>query len=500
MNVPEFLPETAPGDITLLMPRNRDGQHIIALFHYSNPGGWSMIQTMEPHRIPFAAGDYLVRYPAGSEFDLEIESPIAKPGWQPRQMHGPRNLIFPGSAVVFESNIFEIVRMESETGTGTDPVVRYFLKAWEERFPIRVQFHYSKEECERLASLLRERKKANKINITILLLAPVIGLLPGEDQLRLEKEYGVPSLRLTFLSALPLLIAGSAGLVSLLVAAYSRGLEASIPVKLPLQLAGCYFFLESLVRLHSCMVQEDPMGTLPVFLVIETYRMIRRSMDPDIRKREIETQWKGNASLYLNTQDQVSEISGSDYDLEVYSNLPKPHWSMLTGIIYNETWYGLVDSDTIREEEQTRYRFRLKKAPSGSVFRSTTRYTPDEIGRLYKEERRREMGVLVRTFAPFWGLLDEAEQERLEELYDFDTLKFTHISVIAIALLAFFNFIASIAKLLSGIGTPIDFLILIVSGYLLVESYRRREKWKAGKPSGSALAVFLRPFSSKLLR
>ncbi len=453
---------------------------------------------MEPRRIPFAAGDYLIRYPAGSEFDLEIESPVLKPGWQPRQVSGAQNLLFPGSTIAFEGKIFEIARMESRTG----PVagVRYFLRLWEDRFPIRVQFHYTKEECERLASLLLERKQANKINVTILLLAPLFGLLPREDQLRLEKEYGVSGLRLTFLSAIPLLVAGGAGLVSLLIAAYSRGLEADIPGNLPLQLTGCYFFLESVVRLHSCMVQEEPMGTLPVFLVVGTYRMIRRSMDPDIHKREEETQWKGRASLYLNARDQVSEISNADYDLEVYSILPKPHWNTLTGIIYNETWYGLVDSDTVRDEERPRYRFRLKKAPVGSVFRSTTRYSPEEITRLYKEERRREKGVWVSTFAPFWGLLDEAEQERLEELYEFDALKFTHISVIAIGLLAFFNCLASIANILSGIGTPMDFLLLLLSGYLLVESYQRREKWKAGKPSGSALAVFLRPFSSKLLR
>jgi len=453
---------------------------------------------MEPHRIPFAAGDYLVRYPAGSEFELEIESPIQKPGWQPRQAYGPQNLIFPGSTVEFDGKLFEIARMESKTGTVLG--VRYFLKAWEDRFPIRVQFHYTKEECERLELSMRERKQANKINVTILLLAPLFGLLPGEGQLRLEKEYGVSSLRLTFLSAIILLVFGGAGVISLLVSQFGQVYETSVPGNLTLQLTGCYFFIESMMRLYSSMVQEEPMGTLPVFFVVGTYRMIRRSMDPAVRQQGIETQWKGRASLYLDTRDQVSEISGEDYHLEVFSNLPKPHWNMLTGIIYNEIWYGLVDSQIIREEQQSRYRFRLKKAPQGSVFRSTAQYTPDEVGRLYKEERRREMGVWVKTFAPFWGLLEEGEQERLEELYEFDTLKFTHVSLIAIGLLALFNLLASITNLLSGIGTPVDFLLLLLCGYLLVESYQRREKWKAGQPSGSALAVFLRPFSAKLLR
>lgn len=453
---------------------------------------------MESRRIPFAAGDYLVRYPAGSEFDLEIESPMQKPGWQARQVSGPQNLVFPGSTVEFEGAIFEIARMESKTGSV--PGVRYFLKPWEERFPIRVQFHYTKEECERLALSLRKRKQANRINVTILLLAPLFGLLPAEDQSRLEKEYGVSALRLTFLSALILLIYGGAGVISVLVSQFGQVYETSIPGNLTLQITGGYFFLESLMRLYSCMVQEEPMGTLPVFLVIGTYRMIRRFMDPAVRKQEVEAQWKGPASFYLTSRDRVSEVSNTDYDLEVFSNLPKPHWNMLTGIIYNEIWYGLIDSQAIREEQATRYRFRLKKAPQGSVFRSTTHYTPEEVSRLYKEERRRELGVWVKTFAPFWGLLDEAEQERLEELYEFDTLKFTHVSLIAIALLAFFNLLASIANILSGIGTPVDFVLLLLSGYLLVESYQRREKWKAGKPSGSALAVFLRPFSSKLLR
>jgi len=452
---------------------------------------------MEPYRIPFAAGDYVVRYPAGSEFDLEIVSPMQKPGWQARQFSGPQNLIFPGSTVEFESKIFEIARMESSIGSV--PGVRYFLKPWEERFPIRVQFHYTKEECERLALSMRERKRANKINVTILLLAPLFGLLAAEDQLRLEKEYGVSALRLTFLSAIILLVYGGAGVISFFVSQFGQIYETSIPGNLALQFTGCYFFAESLIRLFSCMVQEEPMGTLPVFFVVGTYRMIRRSMDPAVRKQEIETLWKGPASFYLKSRDRVSEVSNTDYDLEVLSNLPKPHWNMLTGIIYNEIWYGLIDSQAVREEHQTCYRFRLRKAPEGSVFRSTTRYTPEEVSRLYREERRRELGVWVKTFAPFWGLLDEAEQERLEELYEFDSLKFTHVSLIAIALLAFFNLLASIANLFSGIGTPVDFVLLLLSGYLLFESYQRREKWKSGKPSGSALAVFLRPFSSKLL-
>ena len=453
---------------------------------------------MKRDRIPFAAGDYLIRYPSGSEFDLEIESPVQKPGWQPRQTSGPRNLIFPGATVRFEDRTYEIARMESTTGAM--PRVRYFLKLWEERFPIRVQFHYTKEECERLAQSLLDRKKSNRINITILLLAPLFGLLPGPDQHRLENSYGISAQRLTFVSAILLLISGGAGLISFLVSQFGQVYETTVLGNTALQLTGCYFFLESLVRLHSCMVQEEPMGTLPVFLVFGTYRMISRSVDPAVRQEEIETKWKGRPSFYLNTRDQVSETAGPEYHLEIVSVLPKPHWNMLTGILYRDTWYGLIDSQTVHKGQEVRYRFLLKKVSEGTVFRSTTHYTPDEVSKLYKDERRREMGVWVKTFAPFWGLLNEQEQERLEQLYDFDTLKFSHVSMIAIGIVAFFNFVVSVINILSGIGRPLDVILLLLCGYLLYESYDRREKWKTGKPSGSALAVLLRPFASKLLR
>jgi hypothetical protein len=193
------------------------------------------------------------------------------------------------------------------------------------------------------------------------------------------------------------------------------------------------------------------------------------------------------------------EVSGKDYHLEITSLLPKPHWNMQTGIQFNGQWYGLVDSTAIKDANETRYRFRLKKAEEGVFFRDTSFYSPDEVKKLYVEKRRRDLSTWVDTFAPFWGLLDEHDQKRLGELYAFDGLKFSKWTIIAIGVLSLANLIVSITNIAAGIGRSLDTCLLLLSIYFLVESIGRLQSLRSGKPSGSVLGIFVRPLASKLL-
>jgi hypothetical protein len=172
----------------------------------------------------------------------------------------------------------------------------------------------------------------------------------------------------------------------------------------------------------------------------------------------------------------------------------------MTGIRYNGIWYGPIDFQTIRDGKTANYKILLKKAAEHFVFRTTCMYTPEDVRLLYEKIRRRDLSTWVDTFSPLWGLLDREDQKRFKELYDFDALKYTRWTFLAIGLLALVNLIASAANLASGIGTRLDAVLMIPSGYLLLESYTRWKDWKSGQPSGSILGFLFRPFAARLLQ
>jgi hypothetical protein len=110
------------------------------------------------------------------------------------------------------------------------------------------------------------------------------------------------------------------------------------------------------------------------------------------------------------------------------------------------------------------------------------------------------MSTWVDTFSLFWGLLSRADQERLQQMYGFDSLKYTRWTFLALGLTGFLNLIASIASFYGGIANISDGLWAAVSVYLLAESYQRREKWKSGFVSGSILGILFRPLASPLFK
>ncbi len=186
--------------------------------------------------------------------------------------------------------------------------------------------------------------------------------------------------------------------------------------------------------------------------------------------------------------------------MEIISVLPKPHWNSRVGIAFNAVWYGLIETEKIKRGNDISYRFVLKKAPEGTWFASVIDYNPDEVQILYRNKRRLDLKTWVDTFAVFWGLLSRDDQVRLESLYDFDSLKFTRLTVLSVAVLAFANLSVSLINLMTGLATSLDAWVLIPSGFLLLESFSRWKDLKAGEPSGSILGAVVRPFARKLLQ
>jgi len=441
-------------------------------------------QTQRKH---FADGDFLTRFPASESYTFLIESRYPKPGWKPRLTSEDGKVTFPGSAVLFEGEYHEVRRFESEPD-----LQLYYLTRWESRFPIRVQFAYTVEECRRLARERKAEQAHRTQTLWIKLLSPILGLLPASDQVRLQNRYGISAVTMTTLSVAILMLAGLFSLIMMLAAMFGGGGARSI------HLVGCYFLLESMVRAIESLWLEEPAGSLPVYLAIEIARALRRRFDPAYQQRSFERmESTRHQDEYLNAMDGVAAVSGQDHDLEVISDLPKPHWSVSTGIHYQGTWYGLIDSGKIVQEEMIRYRFLLKKAPEGTVFRATIDYAPDEIRKLYRDARHRDLSTWVETFCLFWGLLPEEDQRYLQQQYDFDALKYTKWSTIALGCFGAGSLIAAFISVISKFSVGTELLWFLISGYLLLESITRWQDVKKGVPTGSVLGIPLRPFAER---
>src|SRR4026207_472659 len=161
---------------------------------------------MSGDRVAFAAGDFLTRYPPGHHYDLRIESPIGRPAWKPRSFSPIGQSMFPGSAIEFEGIYYEIVFQDYDPGP--PEMNSYYLKRWDDTQVIRTQFHYNEEECRKEKISLRERKSTNQKQIVLSLFAPLLGMLPDEDQIRISNRFGISATRMTSLSAFTLLIPG----------------------------------------------------------------------------------------------------------------------------------------------------------------------------------------------------------------------------------------------------------------------------------------------------
>ena len=446
-------------------------------------------------RRHFAAGDYLTRFPEGHNYEIQIDAPFDKPGWKVRTFSPAGESIFPGSAIEFEGAYYELFFRNYSPGP---PVtVSYHLKKWDDRFPIRVQFHYNEQECRNTALAYRNRLNKNRIGFFLTLFSPIAGMLPAEDQTRIANQHGMKATHMTFFSAL--LVLPLAGFLMLFSIIHIFG---NTPLPGPgwmhwIYPTGFYFFAESLLRMMSASKLDEPVGSMILSVPVLLWRNGYTYFHPRAR-RKVHPARQLSKSTSESRRDQVNPLPDEDH-VEIVSLLPKPHWNSRVGIGLNGTWYGVVETEKITRGDDIRYRFLLKKAPEGTWFASVIDYNSDEVENLYQNKRHLERKTWVDTFAFCWGFLSREDQIRMEELYDFDSLKFTKLSISVIAILSGANLVVSIMNLAYGLGQAVDVWLIFPAAFLLLETFSRWKDWKAGHPSGSVLGVLVRPFARKLL-
>jgi hypothetical protein len=224
---------------------------------------------MRPQRLPFAAGDGLTRYDPGSPVALRIDSPWEKP-WKARLPGGATSAPFPGTTILFEEALYEVVGAEA-----VGDRFLYLLRPWEEASPTRQVLPYSVESCEAAAREREEHLRRLRQGHFLSWLSPLVGLLPGEDQRRIERDHGISASRATLLSALillgPSVLAVVRGLATLM--ADRAGLAHEVPWDTLMPLSS-YLMVESLVRLGAAGYAGEPLGSLFVAFPTLAFRAV----------------------------------------------------------------------------------------------------------------------------------------------------------------------------------------------------------------------------------
>jgi hypothetical protein len=203
----------------------------------------------------------------------------APKGWTPRRGRAHTPGEYPGTAVRWETDLFEVV----EAISCPDSTTRYRLEPWPDRHAVRsIQTYDEESEAHRPRERALQKRSIAKRRLTIVL-APLLGHLPGPVQARMESEFGAPAVAMTFASALPIFALGLVSVVFSLAAAYGAGLSGAggslegrgraISELLPVGLAA-YLVIESGIRMGTAFLQGRPVGSVPGALFYEVARIL----------------------------------------------------------------------------------------------------------------------------------------------------------------------------------------------------------------------------------
>lgn len=217
--------------------------------------------------MPQAYGeDRLLSASAGQ---VLLFSPYPKE-WKPRSPRTELSAEHPGTAVIWEDDIWEVLEAEEMTGFG----VQYRLAPWDERHAIRLPLRYSPESEARRVAEKSEDRRALKIRLILWVTAPLSGLLPGHAQERFSRLYGSPFVGLAWISMILPMIWGTISVLALLAGSVSPAAFAALaPAGVFPLLLGGYLFVETLLRFSVAMTDGRPIGSvlgvLPYWLYVK---------------------------------------------------------------------------------------------------------------------------------------------------------------------------------------------------------------------------------------
>jgi len=448
-------------------------------------------------RAPFAPGEFLTRFPAGSSHALRLDCRREKPGWQARLPGGLIEAAFAGTAVLFEGRYYEVVAARSVGGW-----VSYYLDPWDDACVLRRIVELSPEATARETATRKAEVSERSTATALALLAPFVGLLPAEVQQRIELRHGLPASRATAWSAALMLAVSSASFVLSLAAGIAGAQGVSGAPTPRASAAAKYFLIESLLRLVGALAAGEANGTLPVVAVVSLWRLVSRAprtahqpLIDSVPAAHAETSGQDVPSP---SSDQVLAVPGEPGRLEVVSLQPKPHWTKATGIHYRERWYRLASSAN-ETAGRGAWRYQLIEDPNAISMRGACEYDPREIVGLLRQAEIARHATWVETLAPVWGLLGEVDQRRLAELYVYLPERATSWSILGSAVFGGLAVGLAGVYLATGTGDAFDGFALGAGGVLLADAIRRLRALRRGVLLASWFGPLAAPFARRFL-
>jgi len=182
-----------------------------------------------------------------------LHSSISK-GWTPRRAKTNVHAEFPGTAVLWDEEYFEVVTAEVMQLGG----VRYVLEPWRDEHTIRQLDHYDDATEARRIDDFRRAKTQQKRSTGARFAGLILGHAPAPVQKHLENELGVSPAAMTLISCIPSVIA--LGICAWLTADARLTMQPP-PVPFPLWLLLGGLMIETGIRFNVAMSQGRGMGT-----------------------------------------------------------------------------------------------------------------------------------------------------------------------------------------------------------------------------------------------
>ncbi|MBI2214114.1 MAG: hypothetical protein HYU52_10745 [Acidobacteria bacterium] len=200
--------------------------------------------------MPQAYGRDRVKALDGGRF--RIESPSPK-GWRAGRRATLTTAEFPGTAIVWDGTLWEVLSCEEHVGASS----RYVLAPWRDHHAIRVSADYDPASEQALESSIRRAETRARMSSGIFVAGLFAGLLPAHVQLEVESEYGFVATRLTLLSLFTQFAVAAVGFAGIPI----EGLAGPRwPVSL--FLLGWLALIEMLIRSWYTLTRSQPLGSI----------------------------------------------------------------------------------------------------------------------------------------------------------------------------------------------------------------------------------------------
>lgn len=183
-----------------------------------------------------------------------LHSRISK-GWSARRAKDNVHAEFPGTAVLWDEQYFEVIAAELLPAGG----IRYVLEPWRDDHTIRVFDLYDDASEARRLDDFRRAERQRKHSLTARLAGILLGHVPAPVQKRLENELGVSPPFMTIVSCIPSVILFS---ICAWLTADAKMKQIASPVPIGVWLLAFGLLIESAVRFQVAMLQNRGMGTV----------------------------------------------------------------------------------------------------------------------------------------------------------------------------------------------------------------------------------------------